>query len=500
MPPNAASPSPYPVIRTAPWWRWFGENPLLAGALLLTLMYLYAYLAYPALPGNRTDYPLGWWGWFDQSQVLKSTLALARRDLSPDQHWYPLGYALLGAPFAGWLRLRMHPFFFVDLAALLTAYAACAAFIRRCGLGPWWAAAIFVLPFLTDRVLLAEWVVPWNTTPTAALLWLLLAVTAAHIAGKRRPMLLGLLAVSIPIMRPTELLLVLPSLAGALLVDLRHRRLSLRDIVRFAIGAGVPAMLFAALYLRIYGAHPSDYMRQSGQMGFTLHGLAWKAYVILVDPRAWIGGGQGLIARCPYLIFGIAGLLPALRRPATAVLAVTLMLHSVLYLSYVDLMPTAFWRYLNVHYWTWSFPGFALLGVLLLRDLLTPASRRLAGAALAVVLVLLCVRIVPVPADAGERVDALDFPVGKLTFDSVNFAGFRLTDAAGTLENINQMRAIALPDRTRIVALTRPLHPPVSVTMPELHDTTPVPLRMAYRFGLPSWLWARADEFYGPRL
>ena len=75
-------------------------------------------------------------------------------------------------------------------------------------------------------------------------------------------------------------------------------------------------------------------------------------------------------------------------------LAVTLVIHSVLYLSYVDLLPTGFWRYLNVHYWTWAFPGFALLAVLLLRDLLSARFRLPAAAALAAVILLLCVRIV----------------------------------------------------------------------------------------------------------
>ena len=95
--------------RPAGWW--LRDNAPVAGAVLLSLLYVYNYLAYYALPGNQPAHSEGWWGWWDQSQFLKSTLALGRLDFSADQHWYPLGYAMLGVPFAGLLRLRLHPFF-----------------------------------------------------------------------------------------------------------------------------------------------------------------------------------------------------------------------------------------------------------------------------------------------------------------------------------------------------------------------------------------------------
>ena len=479
---------------------WVYTKPAATGALLLTFLYVYNYLAYYALPGNQVAFPLGWWGWWDQSQFLKSTLALARFDLSPDQHWYPLGYALLGAPFAGLLRLRMHPFFFVDLTSLLVAYAACNSFMRQCGLPIRWAVMLFLLSVAGDQVLFMQWVIPWNTTPVAAMLWLLLATASRHMAGIRRPMMLGFLAISVPILRPTEALLVIPSLLAVLAADLRHGRIRWADIVRFAVGVLAPSLLFGALYLGTYGFHLNDYMRRAGEIGFTLYDLSWKAYVILVDPRAWIGGGEGLIARCPWLVFGIAGLAPAMRRPGTAVLAVTLILHSVLYLSFVDLLPTNFWRFLSVHYWTWSFPGFALLGVLLVRDLWSATTRLPAAAALAAVALMLCVKIVPVPTSLGSSVKAVDFLVGQRSFDKFYFDPLQMVDAAGPMENIKQVRAIAIRQGVRILALTRSLEMPFTVSSGDLSPVNAVPLSEQISFGLPSWLWGRSDEMFGPRL
>ena len=482
--------------RARPWLR---DNAAVVGGMLLTLLYVYNYLAYYALPGNQPAHPEGWWGWWDQAQFLKSTLALVRLNFSADQHWYPLGYALLGVPFAGLLRLRMHPFFFVDLASLLVAYAAFLSFARRAGLPRQWAAALFVLAAAADPVLFLQWVIPWNTTPAGAMLWLLLAVAAAHMAGQRRPMLLGFLAVCVTVLRPTELLLVLPSVIGVLAVDLRGRRLAWIDVARFALGAGVPAVLFALLFIRIYGFQASDYMRASREIGFTLYGLGWKAYVVLIDPHDWFGGGEGLIARCPWLVLGLAGLVPALRRPATAVLAVTLVLHSVLYLAYVDLLPTGLWRSLNVHYWSWTFPGFALLAVLLLRDLAEAATRRPAALALAAAVLALCVRIVPAPAAAGDAVRALDFAAGESLSDSVYFDPVELRDARGTMHNIRQMRAIRFGTGVRVLALTRPFEMPVSIPDAQVGGAVGMPLAEAIEIGLPTWLWRRDAGALGPR-
>jgi hypothetical protein len=394
----------------------------------------------------------------------------------------------------------MHPYYFVDLISLLVSLAAFVAFASRCGVTKGWSALLFVLAAAADPVLLEQWVVPWTTTPLAAALWVLLALAAAHIEGRRRPFLLGVFAVCLPILRPTDLLLTLPALLACLLVDLQHRRLRWRDVGSFAVAVLIPAGLYLLLHIRIYGFAPSLYMTNSADIGFTLHRLGWKAYIILVDPRPWIGGGEGLIRRAPWLILGIAGLVTALQRPITAMLAVTLLLHSVLYLSYVDLLPTGFWRYLNVHYWTWSFPGWALLGVLLLRDLRQPAHRRLAAGSVVVVMLLLCVRLVPRPAIDGESVEALDYPMPATPTDSVYFTGLTIHDDLGTLNNIAQIRAIQMPNAVRVLTLTRPIHGAVTTTSQGLDAITPIRLHENIGFGMPfGGSWKRADEYYGPR-
>ena len=475
-----------------------GRGISVAGALLLTALYAFHYLRYPARPGTNQVYPLGWWGWFDQSKYIQSARALARFDFLPAQHFYPLGYALLGAPFAR--VMPQEPFVLVDLASLLVAYAAFLAFARRCSVAPAWGVALFVLAAGADPVLFDQWVIPWNTSPLAAILWLLFATAAAHMQGRRRPASLGVLVALVPMLRPTDVLIAGVPIAGSLAADLLGRRLSWRDAGAFLLAALLPLLAYGALYLRIYGPHLTEYMRVAGAIGFTLHDFGLKAYLILVDPRAWIGGGEGLLQRCPWMVLGLAGIPVALRRPVPAMLAVALVVHEILYLSYVDLLPTGFWRYDNVHYWLFAFPGFALLGFLLLRDLYRPGNfRRAAAASLVLVVLLLCIHLVPARAGPDQSADALDIPIAPHDFNTVYQGALTVTDAVGTLQNIRQVRAFPFGEGIRILSLTRAIHGPATVRGAGIDEVAPIRLRAAVRWGVPLSPWTSTGAFYGPR-
>ena len=477
-----------------------GVGPLIAiaGPLLLTALFVFRYIRYPARPGSNPVHPLGWWGWWDQSKYIQSARALARFDLSPAQHFYPLGYALLGAPFAR--VMSQDPFLLVDLASLLVTYAAFLAFARRCGVAPAWSVALFVLAAGADPALFDQWVIPWNTSPLAAILWLLFATAAAHMQGRRRPASLGALVALVPMLRPTDLLIAGMPIAGCLAADLLGRRLRPRDGGAFLLAAFVPLMAYGALYLAIYGPHPTEYMRVASGIGFSLHNFGLKAYLTLVDPRAWIGGGEGLLQRCPWLVLGLAGIPMALRRAVPAVLAVALVVHEILYLSFVDLLPTGFWRYDNFHYWIFTFPGFALLGFLLLRDLLRPgAVRGAAAAALILVALLLCIHLVPASAGPDQSADALDIPAAPHDFNTVYFGALTVTDADGTLHNIRQMRAFPFGEGIRILSLTRAIHGPAIVRGDGIDEAAPIRLRAAVQWGAPPSPWPRAGTFYGPQ-
>ncbi|UPG73126.1 hypothetical protein MVG78_02805 [Roseomonas gilardii subsp. gilardii] len=484
------------------------------GALLLTALYLWRYAADPAVPGGSAQFPEGWWGWWDQGHYLRSATALARGNFDPAQHWYPLGYAAVAAPFV-WLS-RDHAFFAVDLLSLLGCYAGFLAFARRLGIPAAWGSLVFVASVASSRLIFAQWVLPWNTSPVAALLWLLLAMIAAHfgqggIRGgahgggmRRRPLLIGFLAAAIPLFRPTEALLSALCLLAVVLHDLfgtgrrpwteRGRDL-LRLVLWLVLGGLLAVVPYALLHARIYGLAPSDYMLHSQGLGFTVQGLGWKAYTLLVDPRPWFGEGEGLMRQAPYMALALGGLAVAWRHGAAArLLGLLLVAHSLLYLSYVDLLPVGLWRFNNVHYWKWAMPGFGLMAFLLLRDLLlwrrAPAFP-LAPLALLASLPVLCLQLVPVevPATAPARMLRYEGPAPG--FDASYFGDAILLDEGRRLRNVHDIRLIPIPGGIRVFALRQPFLGTLDWAVPPPGEAALSPPRRyaaRWRLGQPCWM------------
>jgi hypothetical protein len=436
---------------------WLWARPALPGAIFLALLYAGFYLGNSVLPGNNFDpcCVTGWIGFADQGRYYASVEAFAQGNLEAEQHWYPLGYALLATPF--WF-LRSHVFFAVDLAALLAMYAACLVFARRLGISTPVAVVIFLLTVSADPLLFDQWAIPWTTSPAAAAIWLLLAVTEAHLAGERRPFLLGLVAASLPLFRPTDIILSGICLAWAAIADFRAARLRWRDVALAAAGAAVLMVPYGALYLAIYGPHPTPYMVYSGRLGFTLHNPILRAFVLLIEPRKWFFDGQGLLGHMPWLILAFAGAIAVWRRGgAAALLSACLIAYCLLLLAYVDLLPTGLWRYYNIHYFKWTFPGFGLLAWLLIREL--RAGSRLGWAALALVFLLSCLRVTPRAAAVDEPAVAIDMP-GPAATEATTTMTFNLAvrDAAGQAsQDIGEMRTFPFPlgDGVRLIGLKR---------------------------------------------
>ncbi len=439
--------------------------PALVG-LLLVAIYLSSYLSNPGRPGGRARAPLGWWRWWDQSQYLLSARSLAQGDLAPGHHWYPLGYALLGAPFT--LLSDLHPFLLPDLGCLLLSYAAFLVFARCVGLSAGWAAPSFLLATCGSEPLRAVWAEPWNTSLSSALIWWLLALTALQATApeaaghvrRRRFLVLGAIAAFIPFVRPSDGLLVAIWAAGAAGLALRDGALGLRDVAALIVGAAALSVPEAALWLGIHGAHESRYMINSRTLGFAFDSAGWKTYLLLSTPRPWFPSGAGIVQRLPWVLPGLGGILalPFIARGRSrgllALMAIMVVADCLLFFCYVDLIPPGLWRYNNIHYFKWMLPGLVLLGLLLLRALAF-GPRRPALAATIAVLLLADLRLQPRPAGAGPAW-MIQIPGPVPNFKEVYFGAVTLRDARGPMLTIRDFRA--LPDETglRLVALRRP--------------------------------------------
>ena len=444
--------------RLAPGRGAIDRAAVVVAGLVLLIRYAVVFQHDPARPGANPESPLGWWGWFDQSMTLRSMAALLGGNLDMSQHHYPLGYSLLAA--AVDLVTPGDPYFTLDLACLLAALGGFVALGRRLGISPAIGAALFAAAALSAPILFRQWVLPWNTTPVAACLWLLLAAVAAWLDGVRRPVTVGVLMGLVAVCRPSDVVVLLPCVAAVIWAERRRTPGWAGAGVRLVLAGAAVVLPAVALHVAIYGWAQSPYMIDSARLGFTWHGFGWKSSVLLSDPYPWFAEGQGILQRSHWIALGVAALLPALARGAKErVLALTLLVHGAFYLSYVDLLPTGLWRFSNIHYFTWAIPGYALLASLLLRDLLWPkrAGARWTTLALAAVTAIaLCWRSAPRPTDGAAR--AVDF-AGPLPpyMDTMFFRPLVLRDGGGTLFKGVDFRAFLYPGGVRVIALRREL-------------------------------------------
>ena len=492
-------------MRMGRWWI------VAFGAVLLLAAYVHAYRDDPFRPGHDVIDPRGWLGFYDQSVYQRSAMAFAHGRLDASAHYYPLPYALAASPFER--VMKRDAFAVLDGAALLVSYAAFVVFAGAAGVVPVLAAASFVAPVVIVDRLMRIWTLPWTTSLSCALIWSLLAVTATWMrrgggSGWGLGVAGGALAALVALTRPAD---AVPLAGGALAVTGwavagRGRAWSgwrgARGLWPWVVG-GVAVMLpYAALYVRIYGLAPTDYMVHSAQVGFRFGTLPFKLFTLLVEPRPWFADGVGLVERFPWLMLGVAGMLyvPAAatgRRAVLGLLSLALVAYVAMMCAYVDLLPSGLWLYGNVHYFKWVFPGLTLLGVVLARDLVVGiGGRRARGWALASIagaVVLTGWRPVPVAVGAGDaRVRMAHYAMAAPDWGDTYFGPLAIRDRGGVLANITGVRALPDPAGMRVIALGRAMVEPLGwastgkvAGVPAMPDGQ---WEARWRFGWPCWL------------
>lgn len=354
--------------------------------MLLTLIYVGAYLMFSFTPGVNPLYsPLGWWGWVDQGFYLKAANAFYALNFSADQYFYPPLYSALGSIFL--IGSSDHPFFLVNLLCFLWfTYV----FIRFCDLYFSRAVGVFLLFASTICAILIfeNFVIPWTSTLSAALLATgivgLIWVDEVK-RGKRRDVrnwqafIVGLsLGLMVPT-RPADALIGM--VIGCAFIwsywTLPKTADTQKHMLRFLISAGSGAIVGPALFigfnLGVHGALLGNYLQVAGSHGFFMADLPEKFFSIWLHAEPLYGEpGASLVEQYPWLLLSLAGLVwIALRGDfllRTMALAITAFF--VLYLPYGDLLPSGLWRFLNVHYFKWTFPFFALFACILVAQVM----------------------------------------------------------------------------------------------------------------------------------
>ncbi|MDD2768528.1 MAG: hypothetical protein PHT19_07320 [Methylococcus sp.] len=490
----------------------------------IVILYIVYYLALPAAPGNSPyDHPLGWWGWFDQGQYLKAANALLQRDFSPDKHFYPPLYPAAGAFFLNWSS--GHPYFLLNLFCLLWfAFV----FIR---VGdryiPRWGGVILLFGTTIFNLRIFEnYLIPWTTTLSAALLasgilglaWLQDVLDRKNIKiGNWQVFFvaacLGLLAPT----RPGDAA-VGGVLGLALLIGYGYARRFAAEqmpspskflavaIVGFSIG---PAIYFG-FNKSVFGTLSGGYMQIAAGNGFFLADLPEKFVSLWLDGETLYGeSNSGLTQHYPWLFLSLAGLVWVLFRGdfLLRVLVIATSLLFVVYMPYGDLLPNGIWRFLNIHYFKWTFPFLALFAWLVVNEVLSGWRRRegwgLPALLLIVIPMLLLtlhfeinIKYLPLTGGAGSgihielpsnEVDFIDIKGLNGGFTEVYFGGHRLLLDGHEMKRVRDYRVLLLGSKVRLLFI-RPTSGRSIEFMPDMrlvrHDAQMAAQTGAYHFEL----------------
>lgn len=423
---------------------------------LLTFLYCIGYAFHSAVPDGNPKYPLGWWGWTDQGHYLRSALALSQFDFTSSKHFYLPLYASLGAPFVGWTQ--MHAFWLVDLVCLLW-FAAVFIEVASSRIGRMAAVVLFFASVVANYAVFECFLIPWTSTVTTALI--ATAILGIHREMARAAQPAGAFAKSsgreialfsfanglLVLARPLDavvggflwlayVVLVWRAHRGAGLPSASAKRRLLLVTAAFMVG---PAG-FLAFNLVVFGTPAGGYFHAAAANGYFPLDVAEKFVSIFVDSYGlYLEPGAGILVRYPWIALSLVAMVTMLWRGdlVLRLVAVAIFLQLLLYLPYGDLMPNGTWRYLNIHYFKWMFPFFALFAWVLLADIVQSGRRHLKhalGAGLAVLLAgLMFVSLTFgfealgntkwVPA-AGERSGTIDLPPGR-DVDVIDIAGWR---------------------------------------------------------------------------
>lgn len=445
--------------RNPRWWL----PIMLAGSAALVWLIRYA-----ARFGLHLGRPPQWAAHFDQKHYIASARAFAHGDLSAAQHWYPLAYSLIAAPFA-WL-IPNEPFFLPDLAFFVATAVIFARVMRRLGIG---APAAILLLLLGDMAIgrvARLWTEPWTTSLSAPLIWGLIerVLTIVDLPEDRAPpsagamLSLGMLAAALPLARPTDGLLAIVAVLSGMAMLWRQRRWQATGVGWVVLGGLALAIPYALLYLAIYGAHESEYMRDAAHQGFAFADLPWKAYVIVVTAAPWFPASPSLLEGMPWVAPGCAGLALAWldgsgrARTALTVIALLAVPYCAVFLAYTDLQPPGLWAFSNAHYFKWLFPLLAVGSWLWLRELGSWRGARRALVALVVVLLPAFVR--PLPVAVADTVPARMLMFRGATdriWDSAYFSRATLVDQQGSMINVGRFHQIPDAYGERALAVSR---------------------------------------------
>lgn len=405
----------------------------------VAIIYLLAYLGHPVLPGANHNFPLGWWGWSDQGWYLKCAASLAHASLNANSYLYSLGYPVMGALFYHFAP--DHAFLLPDLLLVL-GIAALFYRISTHFVTPIEAVlgmAIFLICY--RQLLSSTLVIPWNTIPTHFFSYAIISLVSLSEPNKTRILFGSAFVALIYLCRPADALCLAIPIGIAIL---RLRTFAAKAITAFAVAVMLTAVVASVLLINhsVFGSWRTPYEKIVAAFGFGSYSFAQKAFLLIADGNpVFRERDTALILHYPWLLLIVPGTVHLFHRYKTKInaLGISLAIFAtyVIYFEYNGaLWPGNIFRYLLIHYISWTLPLLALVTYIGLKE----AWRYRAGrwSFLSVPLLLFCVSFITLHEKATWEVLQHPLPISEITLqpkpttDWIEFRGPRTVPALST--------------------------------------------------------------------
>ena len=355
--------------------------------------------------------------------------------------------------------------------------------------------------------LFAQYIVPWNTTPVAALYVFVLALYVKSLdEGLTRGRSMGLAAAIavVATIRPVDTIALAPIVLHLALSEWRRWKQGGAAIYRTSVAAvtvgiatgAVIVVSYLALHVLVYGFATSDYQKLSAAIGLDPALIPYRYLLLFNSPRDIYGEGTGILEEYPAVTLGLLGLTYSLLFGRYRGIPLAVLCYLGVYLSYVDFLPSGLWRFGNVHYLKWIFPVLVLLALYSAKEFIRAKkmARMAVAAAIVAPLSLMGFRgesSVVAQADNRNGKDvvlrastpgpyfAIRFDTGDGNFESLYFPGHRLEIDGRPLFNTYDFKALFASGKANLV-----LHRPSSFVEARFEVAQKADLRVGGRIEL----------------
>lgn len=304
--------------------------------------------------------------WADQKLYYTAAKAWAHLVPTANNQVYPPGYPLLSAFF--YPLFPTDPFVIPDyisliISVLLVGALSAKIFTNMPNPQLWGLIAATITWGLNARGIFS-WVTPWTTslsTPLMLGIFYLISKLEQKLTNRYYliawGIILGSLEMALLITRPADAIFPMLPVLAYIIYLLSQSSKYLASFIPAALVIGVGVGVGVGAHLVIFGKHNASYFAQSN---FDTMRLAPQWIIIILGRGLDYPQQQGLAQAFIWFLPGVCGVLYFLIKNNSNYLAriigISIIIHILMYLSFIDLNPRGLWRYNNYHYFKWLEP------------------------------------------------------------------------------------------------------------------------------------------------